>query len=63
METKEFMDTEVVANIFLYQNKVDENNSSRHATISIERTWATKYWRDCCFAWYLAVPEVNMNYA
>ena len=63
MEKKEFMDTEVVANHFLYRHYVDDNINRSHAPISIERTWATKYWRDCCFAWYLAVPEVNMNYA
>ena len=63
METKEFMYTEVVANIFLYQHKVDDNNNMRHESIYIEKTWATKYWPDRCFAWYLAVSEVNTNYA
>ena len=35
MEKKEFMDTEVVANHFFYRHKVDENNNSRHAPISM----------------------------
>ena len=43
METKEFMYTEVVENIFLYRHKVDDNNNTRHVTISIEKTWANKY--------------------
>ena len=43
IETKEFMYTEVVANHFLYQHQVDDNNNRRHVPISIERTWATKY--------------------
>ena len=55
METKEFMYTEMVANHFLYQHKVDDNKNRRHAPISIEKTWYTKYWPDICFAWYLAV--------
>ena len=62
METKEFMYTEVVANNFLYQHQVDDNNNRRHAHISIENTWATKYSPDRCFTWYLAVSEVNANY-
>ena len=37
METKEFMYTEVVANIFLYRDQVDDNNNRRHAPISIEK--------------------------
>ena len=63
METKEFMYMEVVANHFLYRHQVDDNNNRRYAPMSIDRTWATKYWPDRCFAWYLAVPEVNGNYA
>ena len=50
IETKEFIYTEVVANMFLYQHQVDDNNNRRHAPISIEKTWATKYWTDPCFS-------------
>ena len=62
MEKRQFMYTEVVANYFLYQHQIDDNNNRGHAPISIEKTWATKYWPDRCFAWYLAVSEVNENY-
>ena len=34
----------------------------RHAAISIEKTWATKYCPDHCFDCYLVVSEVNANY-
>ena len=63
METTDFIYTEVVANIFLYRHQVEDNNKRRHVTISIDRTWATKYWLDSCFDWYLAVSEVNANHA
>ena len=63
METKQLMYTEVVANIFLYRHQFDDKNNRKHAPIYIEKTWATKYWPDRCFAWYLAVSEVNANYA
>ena len=43
MDTEEFMYTEVFANHFLDQHQVDENNNRRHAPISIDKTWATKY--------------------
>ena len=43
METKEIMYTELVASIFLYRHQVDDNKNRRHAPISIEITWATKY--------------------
>ena len=63
METKYFIYTEVVANNSLYRHQVDDNSNMRHAPISIEKTWATKYWPASCFAWYLSVSEVNVNYA
>ena len=63
METKEFMYMEVVANIFLCQHQVEDKNNRRHAPISIEKNWATKYWPNRCFAWYLAISEVNANHA
>ena len=62
METKYFTYTEVFANIFLYWHQVDNNNNRRHAPISIEKTWATKYLPDSCFACYLSVSEVNAKY-
>ena len=61
-ETKDFMHAEVVKSHFLYQNQVGDNNNRRQTPIYIEKTWATKYWPDCCFAWYLAVSQVNAKY-
>ena len=63
METNEFMYMDVVTHHFLYRHQVHDKNNRRHPPISVERTWATKYWPDRCFAWYLAVSEVNVNYA
>lgn len=48
---------------FRYRHQVDDHNNRRHAPISIERTWATKFWADRNFAWYLAVSMVNANLA
>jgi hypothetical protein len=44
---------------FRYRHQVDDHNNCRHAPISLERTWATKFWPDHNFAWYLAASEVN----
>ena len=44
---------------FRYRHQVDDHNNRRHAPISLERTWATKFWPDRNFAWYLAATEVN----
>ena len=44
---------------FRYRHHVDDHNNKRHTPISIESTWATKFWPDRSFAWYLAVTEVN----
>ena len=38
---------------------MDNHNNQRHAPISLERTWATKFWPDHNFAWYLAVSKIN----
>jgi hypothetical protein len=48
---------------FKYRHQVDDHNNRRHAPISLERTWATKFWADRNFAWYLAVSFVNVNLA
>ena len=44
---------------FRYRHQVYNHNNRRHAPISIERTWETKFWPDRNFAWYLDVIEVN----
>ena len=54
--------TEVFKNHFKYRHFIDDHNNRRHGSgLSIERTWGTKYWPDRCFAWFLAVSEVNAN--
>ena len=44
---------------FRYRNQVDDQNNRRHAQISLERKWATKFWPDHNFSSYLAVSKVN----
>ena len=44
---------------FRYHHQVYYHNNRTNAPISIERTWATKFWPDRNSAWYLAVTEVN----
>ena len=46
---------------FRYRHQVDDHNNIIHATISLERTWATKFWPDKNSTWYLAVTEVNTS--
>ena len=48
---------------FKYQHQVDDHNNKRHAPIFLERTWATKFYPDHNFSWYLAVSEVNTDLA
>ena len=48
---------------FLYHHQVDYHNNRKNYPISIESTWATKFWPNRNFAWYLAVTEVNMALA
>ena len=48
---------------FRYLHQVDNHNNRRHSTISIERKWASKFWPDRNFTWYLAVTEVNTSLA
>ena len=44
---------------FRYRHQVDDQNNRRHVPIFLERTWGTRFWLDCNFAWYLAVLEIN----
>ena len=48
---------------FRYRNQVDDQNNRRHAQISLERKWATKFWPDHNFSWYLAVSKINTDLA
>ena len=61
--TKTFNYIEPISNHFKYRHQIDDHNNRRHSPISIEKTWATKFWPDRNFAWFLAVTEVNANLA
>ena len=61
--TKTFSYIEPISNHFKYRHQIDDHNNRRHSPISIEKTWATKYWPDRNFAWFIAVTEVNANHA
>ena len=39
---------------------VDDHNSRRHSSITIEEVWATKTWEHRVFAFFLAITEVNL---
>ena len=52
---------EPVSNHFRFRHQIDDHNNRRHSPVSIESTWATKYWPDRNFAWFIAVTEVNVN--
>jgi Transposase IS4 len=61
--TKKFNYIEPMSNHFKYRHQIDDHNNRRHSPISIEKIWATKFWPDRNFAWFLAVTEVNTNLA
>ena len=46
-----------------YIHQADDHNNQRHAQIYLERIWATNFWPDHNFAWYLAVSDVNIDLA
>ena len=54
---------EVINNHFRYRHAVDDHNSKRHQPISLEVTWATKWWPNRVFAFLLAITEVNVMLA
>ena len=56
---KRFNYRDVFGNHFNYRHQVDDINNRRHSPISVERTWATKYWPDLCHAYFFALIEVN----
>ena len=41
------------------QTHMDNHNNRRHQPISLEETWATKFWPHRVFAFLLAVAEGN----
>ena len=44
---------------FLYCYQVDDYNSSSHSLITLDRTWDTKFFPDCNFAWYPSVMDMK----
>ena len=44
---------------YRYIHQVKNHNNQRNTPISLERKWATKFWPDGNFDWYLVVSEVN----
>ena len=48
---------------FRARHSVDDNNNRRHQPISIETTWATKWWANRQQGFHLAVAAVNANLA
>ena len=62
-EKKLFMYPQPFGLHFKYRHQLDDHNNWRHASISLERKWVTKFWTDRNFAWYLAVSEVNIALA
>ena len=53
--TKRFNYSEVFGNHFRYHHQFYNNKDCCNFTISVERTWSTKYWTDCCYAYFLAL--------
>ena len=58
-ETKHFTYRQPFGIHFRYGHQVDDHNNWRHVPISLERKWATKFWPDRNFSWYLSESEVN----
>lgn len=58
---KKFKYTEIIYNHFKYRHAVDDHNNKRHQPISFEEIWATKWWPNRVFAFFLAITEVNIK--
>ena len=58
-ETRQFTYLQPFGLHFRYRYQVDDHNNWRHAPISLEMIWATKFWIYHNFSWYIAVSEVN----
>ena len=46
---------------YKYRQQVENHNYKIHVPISLERTWATKFWPDRNFSCYLVMSEVNTD--
>ena len=60
--TKQLKYREVFRNEFNYRHQVDNNKNRQYLPISVERTWATKYWYERCHSYFLELIEVDPNY-
>jgi hypothetical protein len=61
--TQRFKYREPFFNHFKFCHGIDDHNAKRHSPISIEETWATKWWPNRVFSFLLAVTEVNSKLA
>ena len=61
--TKQFTYWQPFVIHFIYIHQLYNHNNRTNAPIYLDRTWATKFWPDLNFAWYLAVSEVNTDLA
>ena len=48
---------------FRYRHQVDDHNNWIHTPISLDDIWTSKFWPDRNLSWYLAVSEVNTDFA
>ena len=62
-ETKQFTYRNPFGLRFRCGHQLYDHNNRRHAPFSLERRWATKFWPDRNFSWYLVVLEVNTTLA
>ena len=58
-DTKQFTYRQPFGIHFRYRHQLHDHNNWIHAPISLDRTWATKFWPDCNFDWYIVLSEVN----
>ena len=58
-EVKQFTYRQPSGLHFRYRHQVDDHNNQRHGQIYVEGKWATKFWPDRNFAWYITFLDVN----
>ena len=61
--TKRFQYPETIRKHFDGRHSVGDHNNCHHAPISLEQTWATKWWPPRVMAFILSITEVNVNLA
>jgi hypothetical protein len=58
---KSFNYTEPVHNHFKICHQVNDHNNSRHSSLSLEESWATKDWKHWVFSFIISLVEVNAS--